>query len=194
MLYRLGWFLSLIISRLICRVKVEGNRNVPQKGAFILASNHISDMDPFLVGTCITRKLNYMAKKELFANKFWNWMFRKWGAFPVDREKADISAIKEAIKLLNSGKGLLLFPEGGKRDGIENSKVQDGVGFLASKTQVPVIPVFIKGADKAMPKNAKFIKPADINVRFGEKISIERGMPYHDASLKIVESIRHLAC
>jgi len=178
---------------MICRVKVQGSENVPSKGAFILASNHISNMDPFLVGTCITRKLNYMAKKELFASKFWNWMFRQWGAFPVDREKPDISAIKEAINRLNSGKALLLFPEGGKRDHIENSKVQDGVGFLASKTQVPVIPVFIKGADKAMPKDAKFIRPADIHVRFGKQIFIERGMPYHDASLKIMESIRHLA-
>lgn len=193
MLYNLGWFISFVLIRLICSVTVKGTENIPKKGGFILASNHLSNVDPFLIGTCITRKLNFMAKKELFENKFVAWLFHGFGAFPVDRDKTDISAIKEALKKLDSGKALLLFPQGTRKENIVETEVQGGVGFLASKSGVPVIPVFISGADKAMPREAKFIKPAKINVRFGKQIFVERRMPYKEVSQQIMDSIRHLS-
>lgn len=187
-------FLAAILAKLIFRLKVCGKKNIPKKGGFILASNHISYLDPIILGASCPRKLNFMAKSELFANPVFARFLFKIGVFPVKRKSADISAIKEAIRRVNAGKALLLFPEGSRRQNAEESQPQAGIGFLASKTDAPVIPVFVKGTDKVLPRGAKFPKPEKISVYFGKQIAIERQMPYQKIARQIMDNIRHLSC
>lgn len=158
-----------------------------------MASNHLSLLDPAVLAYACPRKMNYMAKEELFKIPVLSQFIRSVGTFPVKRNTADLSAIKEALKRVKSGQGLLLFPEGRRSEGSETIEAQAGVGFLAAKTNVPVIPVYLSGTDKALPKGAKFLKRAKISVRFGKQISVERRMPYQDSAELIMESIRHLA-
>ena len=190
-------------SRAVCFVflktffslRVFGQENVPKKGGFILASNHVSFLDPVAVGVACPRKLNYMARDTLFSNRLFAWLLNDCGSFPLKRDSADLSALKEAIKRLKSGQGLLLFPEG-RRSADKDTllKPRAGVGFLASKLKVPVIPALVKGTDRALPRGAKFFRSSNISVIFGKQILIERRMPYKDIAQQVINDIRHLSC
>lgn len=175
-------------------LEVKGRENIPKRGGFILASNHASYLDPIVLGVACSRKLNFMAKQELFVNPFFSWILLRVGAFPVKRESADLSAIKEAMRRLKKGMPLVLFPQGSRKFDGTSREPYPGIGFLAAKLEVPVVPVFIKGTEKALPKEAKFIRLTKISLHFGKQISLERRMPYQDTARLIMDNIRHLSC
>lgn len=194
--------ITYTIFRFICRValipfvgiKVFGRENIPEKGGFLIAANHRSYLDPVIIGVSCPRRLNYMAKAELFKNRIYALILKYSLAFPVKRGSTDLSAFKESIRRVRRGKGLLIFPEGTRQINGRFADPEPGVGFLAAKLNVPVIPAFVDGTDKALPHGAKFIRPAVITVRFGEHISVERRMPYRNTAAQIMGSIRHLSC
>lgn len=162
-----------------------------------MASNHLSHLDPVVLGVACPRKLNFMARHDLFLNRFFGGLISRLGAFPVRRNTADRSALKEAIERLNRGGGLLLFPEGTRQSagtGDKDSVPQAGIGFLAAKVDVPVIPAYIKGTQAALPKGARRIKPGRVSVSFGEKINFERRLPYHEIAQVIMANITQLSC
>ncbi|MBI3991118.1 MAG: 1-acyl-sn-glycerol-3-phosphate acyltransferase [Candidatus Omnitrophica bacterium] len=194
MLYSFLRFLSLIAFKILFRFKAEGLENIPEKGGFILASNHVSYLDPIAIGIACKRKLNYMAKDELFRNPLAARFFRAIKVFPVKRDSADLSAIKEAMRRVMSGGALVLFPEGSRRFDTGSSEPYAGIGFLTVRLNVPVIPAFVRGTGKALPAGAKIIRPVNVSVCFGKQISIERRMPYQDIARHIMDSIRHLSC
>ena len=184
-----------MICKIMFHIKAYGLKNIPKKGGFILASNHVSYLDPIAVGVACPRKLNYMARHDLFSSRLSIWWMNSVGCIPLKRDSADLSALKQSIKRVKNGGGLLLFPEGARQlPGQAPVKPESGVGFLAAKLDVPVIPVFVKGTEKAMPRGARFIHPNKVNVYFGKQISIERRMPYEDIAQTIMDSIRHLSC
>jgi len=178
----------------MCGIKVYGKENLPKTGGFILASNHVSNLDPVAVGVACPRALNYMAKDSLFNNSVASWALYKSNAFPLKRESADLSAIKEAIRRVNLGGGLLLFPEGTRAPDGSVHEPQAGVGFLAAKLNVPIIPAFVKGTYEALPRGAKFIRPKRISVYFGRQIHVERGLPYEQIASIVMDDVRRLAC
>lgn len=194
MVYTICRGLCLIILKIFCRMRVCGKENIPQKGGFLLASNHTSYLDPVIISCVCRRKLNFMAKEELFSRPLFSRFLYLLGIFPVKRGTADLSALKEAMRRLKEGKGLVLFPEGSRNPGGEPIAPQPGVGFLAAKINVPVIPVFIQGSEQALPRGAKFLKPTMIRVFFGKEIPIERRMPYQDTASDIMANIRRLSC
>jgi 1-acyl-sn-glycerol-3-phosphate acyltransferase len=146
---------------------VKGGKNIPKRGGFILACNHVSYLDPVIFGISCPRPLNYMARESLFENRLFGWLLARVNVFPIRRYSADIGAIKEALRRLKIGGGLLLFPEGTRSSDGRIGEGLEGVGFLARKSNSPVIPAFIKGTAEAMPKGAKFVKPARLTVVFG---------------------------
>ncbi|MBI4972846.1 MAG: 1-acyl-sn-glycerol-3-phosphate acyltransferase [Candidatus Omnitrophica bacterium] len=195
MLYWILRLISLIILKIFFGLEAIGKENLPKKGGFILASNHVSYLDPVAIGVLVPQKLNFMAKDELFKHLLSSWFFSALGVFPVKRDSADLSALKEAMRRVKNGQPLLLFPEGTRQlPGASHAQAHAGIGFLASKLAVPVIPVFVKGSDIALPKGTKTIRLNKVLVSFGKEIFIERSMPYHDISSNIMENVRHLAC
>lgn len=194
MLYAILKPLAVFIFRILFQIKVFGKKNIPKKGGFILVSNHVSYLDPVTLGVACPRKLNFMAKEELFRHSLFSRFISALGAFPVKRDSADLSALKEAMRRVRAGSVLTIFPEGSRRIDGTSDQPQAGIGFLAAKLDVPVIPAFIKGTDSALPKGAKFIKPSRISVYFGEQISLERRLPYQEIASQIMASIRHLSC
>ncbi len=194
MLYSFFRSLIWIILKTAFRFQVAGIENLPEKGGFILASNHMSNLDPMVLGAASSRRLDFMAKQDLFNNFLFGRLIYNCGAFPVKRGAADVSAVKEGIRRIKEGHGLLLFPEGSRRSDMPIDKPLPGVGFLAAKANAPVIPAFISGTGLALPKGSKFLRPASISVRFGRQISLERRMPYQDFAQLIMENIRNLSC
>jgi len=192
--YKFSRFILLAAFKALFRIEGKGRENIPKKGGFILACNHVSHLDPPALGIACPRRLTFMAKEELFSNPVLSEWLRAVEVLPIKRGSADISALKSAMKHIKSGKGVALFPEGGRQDAKSLPvKPLAGVGFLAAKLNVPVIPAFIKGTEKALPKGAKFIRPAKIRVYFGKEINIERGMPYQDIAQMIMANIRQLS-
>ena len=133
-----------------------------------------------------------MARHDLFSNPLFGKALLNVGAFAVKRNSADASALKEAIRRLRRGSGLVVFPEGSR--GFEGRRFdpQAGIGFLAAKTKVPVIPAYIKGTDKALPKGAKFIRLHRISVSFGREIPIGHKKDYQDIAKEIMAEICRL--
>lgn len=192
-MYKFGRFLCWLYCAPFIRLRVSGKENIPKKGGFILASNHVSYLDPMILGFACPRNLNFMAKEELFRNTFFGRLISSVGAFPVKRKSGDASALKEAIKRVVSGKGLVLFPEGGRGSGDKLQQPEAGIGFIATKAAAPVIPAFIKGTEIALPKGSRKIKRAQVNVVFGKPLFIVKNKHYQDAANLIMANIRHLS-
>lgn len=194
MLYVVLRFLSWLILKLFFCLEVKGAKNVPLGGGFILASNHVSYVDPVAVGVGARRRLNYMARHDLFDNPFFSWLLKRLGVFPVKRGSADLGALKKALRLVKAGKGMLLFPEGRRREAQDAlSNPEPGVGFLALKSGVPVIPVFVKGTDKVLPRHARFPRFKKISVHFGSQVEIGEKLSYREIAEVIAAGIKRLA-
>jgi len=193
MLYKIATSLSNFVFSFFFKIKISGQENIPREGGFILASNHLSYLDPAVLAIACPREVNFMAKAELFRIPLFANLIRSLGAFPVKRNTADIYALREAIKRVKAGNGLLVFPEGGRKNGSTDLEPQAGIGFLAAKINAFVIPVFISGTDIALPKGARIIKPSKVSVSFGKQISLERGLSYKEIAQRIMDNIRRLS-
>ncbi|NLX03222.1 MAG: 1-acyl-sn-glycerol-3-phosphate acyltransferase [Syntrophomonadaceae bacterium] len=171
-------------ARGICRLlfvflglKKEGIDKIPRKGAVIVASNHMSNWDPIMVGISLPRPVYFMAKVELFNNKILGKLLTALHAFPVKRGAADRKAIRQALQVLEEGKVLGIFPEGARKKVLPGAQVQSGVALLALKSGAPVIPVACIGTDKAFPLGwfrpllVKVGEPVDLDKYRGQKIS-----------------------
>jgi 1-acyl-sn-glycerol-3-phosphate acyltransferase len=192
MIYYIVYFLTKAVSWLFFPFTAYNTRRIPRRGGFILASNHTSYLDPVLLGICSVRRLNFMAKMELFKGAL-GFVLTRLGAFPVKRGAADLGAMKEALKRLKNGRVVLIFVEGTRRIGSQPSKAHPGAGFLAIKSGVPVVPVFVKGTDKVMPPGAKSFKRGRVYATFGEPIVIKDAPTYEEASRNILDKIYALA-
>ncbi len=156
MFYRLTRFIFKILFGIFFRPKIIGLENIPKDGAFILAANHMSNLDPPLIGTFAGRVVCYMAKEELFKNPVLGAAIRALHAFPVQREKADRNAIKNAIKVLKGGECLGIFPEGTRSKTGKIGKAESGVSLIAAMTKAPIIPAAIVNTDKVFSAEVKF--------------------------------------
>ncbi len=186
--YRFFKVIFIFFYKLFFRYDVSGAENIPEKGGVIIASNHLSYLDPPLIGIAIKRRAFYMAKSSLFRNPLISW-FVKMFSIPVDRDATKPSTIKTAVKLLKEGKVLVIFPEGGRsRSGdIEGGK--RGVGMLAAMSKAAVVPACITGTDRALPVGAKFIKPAKVSIRFGKPMEIREAEKSKDFQKRVTNEI-----
>ena len=144
--------------------EVRGREHVPETGAVIVASNHISFWDPPLVGTAAVRELSFLAKEELFRTPVLGPLIRAYNAIPIRRGVADVGGLTRAMDVLRAGRALLLFPEGTQVHGGELQRPRPGVGMLAVSTNTPVVPTFISGSNE--PKKWLF-RLGRLRVRFG---------------------------
>jgi len=161
-LYWFCWMVLRLYFGLLLRVRVEGLQNVPRRGGLVLCSNHISWLDPLLLGALAPRRLFYMTKAEAFASPPAGAILRTVGAFPVHRHKGDRRAIRHALDLLDTGRIVAVFPEGTRsRDG-HLGRAEPGAALLAVWSRREVIPVAISGV----------YRPGRLTVRFGPAFTI----------------------
>lgn len=142
-LYRVGQAVCRPIMKVFYRYKFINNNSIPHEGAYIIASNHMSFSDPVLLGLGQRRRLFFMAKQELFKNKFFGGLIRALGAFPVERGAGDGKAIKTGEGLIKEGNVMTIFIEGGRTKTGEFMRPRSGCALVAQQMQVPVIPACI---------------------------------------------------
>lgn len=177
-------FVTVVFS-ILYRVKIVGRENVPESGPLILCANHVGEMDMFFIGYRIKRLVRWMAKEELFRNPLLGGFIKWLGAFPIKRGKADVEAIKTALKLLEDNEILGMFPEGTrmKKKAAKSVRVKPGIALIAQKSGAPIIPVAVSGSYKPFSK---------IKITFGKPFSIDldKDKKYTNSELvEISESI-----
>src|SRR5213080_612114 len=136
----------------VARVRVLGRENANRAGGFLLAANHISHFDPFLISLAVPRKIDWMTMAEFFRSPVVGFLLRSVDAFPAERDHADRKTIRTAIERLKEGRAIGLFPEGGIRDGarslLEGAPLRWGAATLAHMAGVPILPCVILGSDR----------------------------------------------
>ena len=154
-----------VLFKLGLRLNVEGTENIPQEGPLVIASNHLSLLDPPVIGVAATRKVHFMAKQELFVPILGD-IYKALGAFPVRRGGADRAAIKHGIDILKDNKVLAIFPEGTRSKTGKLGKAEPGALMMASKATATIVPCCVIGTDF---QGQGIIWPK-VTVRFGKPI------------------------
>src|SRR5215204_5752614 len=153
------------------RVRRLGREHIPH-GAVILAGNHRSFLDPFVIGCCLPRPTYFVAKQELFKNPLIGWFLNCMGAFPVRRGQSDEQSVETSLALLDRGQAVVIFPEGTRIRAGSLAKPKRGVGRLALQSGAPVVPIAITGSERA--RNGWRIKPVRVHVRCGPPLTFPR--------------------
>lgn len=171
------------ILRLLMPLRVKGREYIPEGGA-LLCANHASGWDPILIALALPNDsgLAFMAKEELFRNRLLSWLLHKLGGFPVNRGGNDLAAIKTALKSLNDGRRLLVFPEGTRVEKQGDTDAKGGITMMATRTGVPIIPVYCGGKKKLFHR---------YTVVFGEPYvpQIEGRRPTQEENHQIAEEV-----
>ncbi len=179
-----------VLFRIIFRFKVIGKENIPKEGRIIICANHISNIDPVTLGLAVPRPIRFMAKKELFEKKFVKGLVEKLGAFPVDRKKVDLSAIRTSMKVLKNEEVLGIFPEGTRVKVPDIEKAKPGITLISIKAEAPIVPVYIDSNYKPFRKLVvKIGKPMKFDEFYNQRLDTK---DYKNLSKNVMKSIYDL--
>jgi 1-acyl-sn-glycerol-3-phosphate acyltransferase len=154
------------------RLSRHGRHHIPQTGPLLLASNHRSFLDPFVLGTMLRRPVYYVAKKELFANRLQAWFLNALGAFPVDRGASDQEMLETARQILARGDAVLMFPEGTRIRPGGLGAPKRGIGRLALESGAPIVPLAVIGTEAV--RRGWRIRPHKVTIRAGRPLTYPR--------------------
>ena len=175
MVFRISRWIIRGLLRLFFGFTVVGRHHEPQAGPIIVVSNHLSDLDPLVIGSALSRPVSYMAKEELFKPPLLRWWVTACGAFPVRRGEPDRRAFRTALEVLRRGGVLVMFPEGTRGRDRTLRPPEPGAAMLALRTGAPLLPAAILGTDLVFPRDARRLRRSRITVRLGAPIHIDGG-------------------
>jgi 1-acyl-sn-glycerol-3-phosphate acyltransferase len=180
---------ALTMAMVFYRIRCHHRERYPTTGGFLVLSNHQSYLDPPLVGACVPRQINYLARKTLFDNRIFGGLIRSLDSIPLDRDGLGIGGLKETLRRLKRGEGVLLFPEGTRSMDGELQPLKPGFSALVDRAEVPIVPVAIDGAHEAFPRTKKWPRRAVIHIVVGDPIPLEESRKFDDRGLiDLVES------
>ncbi len=167
-------FMMWIVFGLWTRLRARGIERLPTDGGGLFLINHQSFLDPLLVGVLLRRPVSYLARDSLFRVPIVGWVLRNTYVMPIDRDSAGAGSIREAVRRMRAGFLVGMFPEGTRTTDGSIGDMKPGFIALVRRSKLPVYPVGIAGADKAMPRGAVFLRPRCIRVVYGEPILPEQ--------------------
>lgn len=198
MLYAFLKPIAAALARLLFRLEARNRELVPARGPVLLVSNHLSVLDPPLIGCAAPRPLHFLAKEELFKIPLFGRLLRAVNARPVKRDGSDMRALKTSLKLLEDGRALLVFPEGTRGVAGRLREGKAGVGMLAVMSGAPVVPIYIAGSEQALPRGRAVPRPGKIRVSFGLPLTFKRASDdegkerYRQATQEMMRAIAQL--
>ena len=197
----LRWLMRLVVRIYLFGglFEVKGLENVPRTGGLIICPNHSATLDPPLVPAFVPRNDTWsMAKSEYFDGGIVDFLFRHYHAFPVVRHSADRVAMRRSFEILETGQGLIMYPEGTRIESGMLAEPERGAGFIAQRSKCLVVPVALTGTRECLPKGAKWPRRTKVRITFGKPYRIARHWPdgtrvtLEDASAAIMLSISEL--
>jgi len=151
------------------RLQTHGVGKAPRNGPLIVASNHVSGLDPIIIGLALRQRVFFLARETLLRG-FGGWIMRIAGARPIRRDSADRNAIGLALEYLSAGRTVVMFPEGTRSRNGKVQPVRPGVGMIAARSGCPVLPVYIGGAERILPRGKHFPRPGSLRFLAGPLI------------------------
>ncbi|MBS1887041.1 MAG: 1-acyl-sn-glycerol-3-phosphate acyltransferase [Actinobacteria bacterium] len=173
---------------LLYRVTARGRRNVPRRGAAVIACNHFSQADHFFVAVYLRRKIRFMAKSQLFGPPGLTYVLKVAGVFPVRRGHRDDKAFETAYELIDQGELLLVYAEGGRSRSGQLGTAKPGIGRIALETGVAIIPTAIHGS--AGVRGWKRLRFPRVTVEYGAPMTfpVERA-PSRERQQEVADQI-----
>lgn len=195
MVYKIIRYIGCVLSFLFFPIRIKGESILDKKGSLILAANHVSYLDPIVLGIAIKRQIHFMAKKEIFEVPILGFIVKSLGAIPVDREKTTPESIKRAFSILRDGRILGIFPEGTRSVNGEILELNVGLIKIALKTNVPIIPIGINGTFEiysSKSKLPKIYKRKKIYINFGKPVYLDskriKDIKYQEQCLAFIKN------
>jgi len=191
--YWLGHSLSKLFAKIVCSYRVQNRERLDDlPDGLLIASNHVSYLDPPFIGAAFREPIHYFARKTLFDKPIANFLFTRVNAIPVNQDKPELSSLKLVIALLKEGEKVLIFPEGERSlDGIMKTEGEPGVGMIVCKAKVAVLPVRLFGPEKALPRGSSKIKRHPATLVVGEILTLDDLIA--DASLSTKDRYQAIA-
>ena len=175
MVYGTVWHLVRLVTRTFIRTTFIGLENVPKTGAFLVAPNHRSVVDFFIVGPITRRRMRYLGKDSVWEAKWFVPVANALGGIPIHRGSADRASMNRCIDALRGGEPLVMFPEGTRKAGPVVEELFDGVSYIALKAGVPILPIGIGGSDRVLPKGSLLPRPRRVTVIVGQPMYAPAG-------------------
>jgi 1-acyl-sn-glycerol-3-phosphate acyltransferase len=182
------------LSRLCWNIKHIGTEHIPRNGGLIIAANHQSYFDPFWISIPIIRPVRYLAWKEAFAWPLVGKIITLLGAWPLQLEGSDPTAIRRSLNWLREGGVLVIFPEGGRSTSNgEMLRFKAGAARLAMEADVPILPVTIRGGNKVWPRGQKIPRLGQVEIVYHQPVRIEAlpGQENRSRARRETESLAH---
>ena len=198
MLYAVVKPLAVAVMRLLFRLRAYGQHHVPRTGAVLLVANHSSFVDSPAIGGLTPRPISFLAKAEYFGVPVLGWLISHLNARPLRRDRADPSALRTALRILQEQGALLVFPEGTRGDEGVLRPAKAGAAMLAVLSGAAVVPVYVAGSGRAWPRGRWLPRPCRITVFFGAPLRFERHdgtnrkEAYEAASAEMMSAIARL--
>ena len=198
MIYYITSSICYLVFKIFFSLKVAGLGNIPLKGPFIIACNHASYIDPIIIGGLKIRKISFMAKEELFKNKFFGWYLSKLHIFPLRRYSSDSRALRGAIRRLKKGGSLLIFPEGTRSDDGSIREGKIGISVLSFITKACVVPCYVGGSYQIWPSNSRSLHKGKLTITFGGPLQPPlvrkntKKLDYYEFAQKVMSHIKAL--
>lgn len=173
-LFELCRYATALLMAVVYRLRIYHAHRVPREGACLLASNHVSHLDPPAIGQCVLhRQMRFVARSTLFGNRVFGWLITALGSIPVRQDGGgDLAAIRAVLGELDRGAVVLMFPEGSRSVDGTLQPFKRGAALLVSRSRCPVVPVAIEGTFEAWPRSKRFprLLGSRIGICFGEPI------------------------
>lgn len=178
--YGVSHYIFKTLYGMLFRGEVAGVDNIPAAGGFLIAANHASHLDPPAIGSQVPREIAFFARKTLWKGGWASWWMDQARCIPVDRDGgSDVSAIKRVLRTLKQGRPLILFPEGTRSYDGELQTPKSGVGMIACKARVPVVPVRIFDSHLAWGRGGTIKPGIPVSIVFGRPVPLSE---FDDAS------------
>jgi 1-acyl-sn-glycerol-3-phosphate acyltransferase len=168
--YRIVWWTVAKGSAVLYRTRIVGADRLPRSGGYVLAPSHRSMMEITLLATVTKDPIRYMGKDAAFNLPVLGAIFKKLGGFPVARDGTDRKALRDAMKMLQDGDRLAIFPEGTRQHGPKIQPLQPGVAYLALRANVPIVPVGMAGTEEIMRSGKRLPRFGRVVIVVGEPL------------------------
>ena len=169
-------------------IEVIGAENVPKDGPVLMVSNHVSYLDPCMIGDASPRRVVFMGKAELFKNPILNWLLRGVYGIPVKRGEPDTAAFRAVLARLKEGRLVCIFPEGTRSPNGELQEAEAGAGVFATRTGCPVVPVFVRGTNVALDRKGRFHRTR-VSMSMGKPFILPKSMERGAATVELMRKI-----